>query len=86
MSNIWRADSLVSMLNQMLCKIYKHDIIQRLSIVCLGRGIAILVVGMIPRLLMVYFVVSRNNFTQKEKIFLMLSWIPKATVQVKQRL
>ncbi|CAB4028608.1 sodium hydrogen exchanger 9B2-like [Paramuricea clavata] len=47
----------------------------------IGRGIAILVVGMIPRLLMVYFVVSRNNFTRKEKIFLMLSWIPKATVQ-----
>ena len=53
---------------------------------CLGRGIAILVVGMIPRLLMVYFVVSRNNFTRKENIFLMLSWIPKATVQVKRRL
>ena len=47
-----------------------------------GRGIAILVVGLIPRLLMVYLVVSRNNFTRKEKIFLMLSWIPKATVQV----
>ena len=37
---------------------------------------------MIPRLLMVYLVVSRNNFSRKEKIFLMLSWIPKATVQV----
>jgi hypothetical protein len=50
----------------------------------LGRGIAILVVGMIPRLLMVFLVVSRNNLERKEKIFLMLSWIPKATVQVKQ--
>ena len=38
--------------------------------------------GLIPRLLMVYLVVSRNNFSRKEKIFLMLSWIPKATVQV----
>ncbi|XP_028408354.1 sodium/hydrogen exchanger 9B2-like [Dendronephthya gigantea] len=47
----------------------------------IGRGIAILVIGMIPRLLMVYLVVSRNNFTRKEKLFLTLSWIPKATVQ-----
>ena len=43
---------------------------------------AVIVVGMIPRLAMVYLMVSQNNFSRKEKLFLVLSWIPKATVQV----
>ena len=47
-----------------------------------GRGMAVIVVGMIPRLAVVYLMVSRNNFSRKEKLFLVLSWIPKATVQV----
>ena len=48
----------------------------------IGRGTAVIAVGLIPRLAAVYLVVSRNNFTRKEKLFIVLSWIPKATVQV----
>ena len=47
-----------------------------------GSGIGTLMIGLIVRLIATYGVVFGNNLSAKEKIFIALSWLPKATVQV----
>ena len=52
------------------------------KIYTLGRGMATLAVGLVLRILVTYAVVFGNELKVKEKIFIALSWLPKATVQV----
>ena len=43
---------------------------------------ATLAIGLVLRILVTYSVVFGNKLNVKEKIFIALSWLPKATVQV----
>ena len=47
-----------------------------------GRGISLIVAGLVMRVLVSFFVVLGNGFTFKEKLFVAIAWLPKATVQV----
>ncbi|XP_031563746.1 sodium/hydrogen exchanger 9B2-like [Actinia tenebrosa] len=46
-----------------------------------GTGLGILAVALLLRLLVTFVVLARNNLTKKEKIFISIAWLPKATVQ-----
>jgi len=46
-----------------------------------GKGIAILLIGLIIRLLASVLCVWTPQFTPKERVFIALAWFPKATVQ-----
>ena len=48
----------------------------------LGRGLATLAVGLVLRIAVTYAVVFGNKLSVKEKLFISLAWLPKATVQV----
>ncbi len=50
---------------------------------CLGRGIATLAVGLLLRTIVTYLVTFGNNLNRKERLFICIAWLPKATVQVK---
>ena len=43
---------------------------------------ATLAIGLVLRVLVTYSVVFGNKLKVKEKVFIALSWLPKATVQV----
>lgn len=45
-------------------------------------GIAALFIALLVRLLITFVVVLRAGFNLKEKVFITLAWMPKATVQV----
>lgn len=45
-------------------------------------GLAALLIGLAVRLLFTFVAVLRAGFNFKEKVFIALAWIPKATVQV----
>lgn len=47
-----------------------------------GLGVATLCVGLLVRVLVTFCVVLFAGFNMKEKIFISLAWMPKATVQV----
>ena len=49
-----------------------------------GKCLAVFAISVTVRLLVTYVVVLGNNLTVKEKIFVAISWLPKATVQVRQ--
>ncbi|KAI1883581.1 hypothetical protein AGOR_G00233050 [Albula goreensis] len=46
-----------------------------------GLGLAALAVGLVVRVLFTYVMVLFAGFTLKEKVFIALAWLPKATVQ-----
>ncbi|KAI1883582.1 hypothetical protein AGOR_G00233060 [Albula goreensis] len=46
-----------------------------------GLGIAALVIGLVVRVLFTYCMVLFAGFNVKEKVFIALAWLPKATVQ-----
>lgn len=46
-----------------------------------GGGLVILVLGLTVRLLVTYFSTSSIQFSLRERLFVALAWIPKATVQ-----
>ena len=47
-----------------------------------GQAFLLLLCGLILRLLLAAIVVVRNGFNWKEKLFVAIAWLPKATVQV----
>jgi hypothetical protein len=53
--------------------------------VCVGLGIASLLIALVVRVLFTYVCVLFADFNTKEKLFIALAWMPKATVQVLQR-
>ncbi|XP_028998806.3 sodium/hydrogen exchanger 9B2 [Betta splendens] len=46
-----------------------------------GLGVACLTVGLLVRLLVTFLLVHFGGFSLKEKVFIALAWLPKATVQ-----
>ncbi|ROL01526.1 Sodium/hydrogen exchanger 9B2 [Anabarilius grahami] len=55
--------------------------ISSLSAYTVGLGVATLCVGLLVRVLVTFCVVLFAGFNMKEKIFISLAWMPKATVQ-----
>ena len=55
--------------------------IQNITGDLLGRTLGILAAGLLVRLGMAVLVVTGHKFTWKEKVFVAVSWLPKATVQ-----
>ncbi|XP_051947372.1 sodium/hydrogen exchanger 9B2 [Xyrauchen texanus] len=55
--------------------------ISSLSVYTVGLGVATLCVGLLVRVLVTFTVVLYAGFNLKEKIFISLAWMPKATVQ-----
>lgn len=56
-------------------------VISSLELTTVFLGIAALFIGLTVRLLVTFIVVLRAGFNLKEKIFVTLAWMPKATVQ-----
>ena len=48
----------------------------------IGLGLAVLVIGLVLRIIASFFAVFRLGLNLKEKFFIPLAWLPKATVQV----
>lgn len=56
---------------------------EKLSVACsAGLGIASMLIALLVRVLFTYVCVLCAGFTTKEKAFIALAWMPKATVQV----
>ncbi|XP_038128243.1 sodium/hydrogen exchanger 9B2 isoform X1 [Cyprinodon tularosa] len=55
--------------------------ITSLSPSTVGLGIACILIGLVVRLLFTFLVVQSGGFTLKEKVFIAVAWLPKATVQ-----
>lgn len=49
---------------------------------CSGLGIASLLIALLVRVLFTFVCVLCAGFNLKEKVFIALAWMPKATVQV----
>ena len=47
----------------------------------LGKGVLVLMLALILRMIGTFFAVSCGTLTTKEKIFMAFAWLPKATVQ-----
>ncbi|XP_068744939.1 sodium/hydrogen exchanger 9B2-like isoform X3 [Montipora capricornis] len=47
----------------------------------IGKAFALLAIAMVFRLIVTFLVVSGNNLSVKDKIFVAIAWSPKATVQ-----
>ena len=47
-----------------------------------GLGIAVLLIGLLLRLIASFLAVFGTDFTWKERFFIPIAWLPKATVQV----
>lgn len=43
---------------------------------------ACILIGLLVRLLVTFLLVHLGGFTLKEKLFIAVAWLPKATVQV----
>ncbi|GAB6018823.1 Sodium/hydrogen exchanger 9B2 [Chamberlinius hualienensis] len=46
-----------------------------------GYGVAIVLIAVVARSIVTFFVTAKSNFNLRERLFITLSWIPKATVQ-----
>uniref|UniRef100_A0A3B5M274 Cation/H+ exchanger transmembrane domain-containing protein n=1 Tax=Xiphophorus couchianus TaxID=32473 RepID=A0A3B5M274_9TELE len=46
-----------------------------------GLGVACILIGLLVRLLVTFLLVHLGGFTLKEKLFIAVAWLPKATVQ-----
>ncbi|KAL7375685.1 hypothetical protein ABVT39_021984, partial [Epinephelus coioides] len=56
--------------------------IKNLSPSTVGLGLACISIGLVIRLLVTFLLVHYAGFNLKEKIFIAVAWLPKATVQV----
>jgi len=48
-----------------------------------GKAFGLLTIAMVVRLIVTFLVVSGNNLSIRDKIFVAIAWSPKATVQVR---
>jgi Kef-type K+ transport system membrane component KefB len=49
----------------------------------IGKGIAVILSGLVVRVILSMVVVSGNGFNFRDRVVIAASWIPKATVQVR---
>ncbi len=47
----------------------------------MGLGVVVLVIGLTIRIIVSFFAVSCSDLNLKERLFVALAWLPKATVQ-----
>jgi hypothetical protein len=47
-----------------------------------GKCIAALAISLVMRMLVTFLLMAGNKLTNKEKAFVAIAWLPKATVQV----
>jgi len=50
-----------------------------------GKAFGLLTIAVVIRLIVTFLVVSGNNLSIKDKLFVAIAWSPKATVQVNNR-
>ena len=55
--------------------------ISKLDPATIGYGLLVLVVGLSVRVVVSFFCVLGGGLTTKERLFVALAWLPKATVQ-----
>ena len=46
-----------------------------------GKGVGMLAASLVVRFVMTYFVLLGNNLDRRERLFIAIAWLPKATVQ-----
>ena len=56
--------------------------VKQASVCVLGLGIAVLCLGLTVRSIIAFIVAFRLGLNWKEKFFIPIAWLPKATVQV----
>jgi len=56
-------------------------LIEELDLTLVGYGALVMAISLVVRVTTTFFAVMNRNFTRKDRLFLALSWIPKATVQ-----
>ena len=49
-----------------------------------GQGLLIIVIGLVVRLTVAFLAMFGNKFRWRTMVFIAISWIPKATVQVNE--
>ena len=49
-----------------------------------GQGILLVLIGVVVRIAIALIVTLGNGFSLKEKAFITIAWLPKATVQVSE--
>lgn len=69
------------MLSLNIC-IYLYYQVSELDIGTVGWGLVTLAIGLVFRMTTSFFVVMGGNLNVKERLFVALAWVPKATVQV----
>lgn len=52
------------------------------SVSASGLGLACISIGLVVRILVTFLLVHFGGFNLKEKLFIAVAWLPKATVQV----
>lgn len=50
---------------------------------CSGLGLGCISIGLVIRVLVTFLLVHFGGFNLKEKVFIAVAWLPKATVQVR---
>lgn len=61
------------------------NLFSNVVIVCVGLGVASLLIALLVRVLFTFVCVLCAGFNMREKLFIALAWMPKATVQVRQQ-
>ncbi|XP_061620545.1 sodium/hydrogen exchanger 9B2 isoform X1 [Phyllopteryx taeniolatus] len=56
-------------------------IVTKLSLSTVGLGVAVIAIGLVVRLVATFGLVHGAGFVLKEKLFIAIAWLPKATVQ-----
>ena len=56
--------------------------ISKLDAATVGYGLLVLTIGLSIRVAVSFFAVLGGGLTTKERLFVALAWLPKATVQV----
>ncbi len=46
----------------------------------IGKGLIVLGCGLIVRIIGAYLITGCRGYTRKERVFISIAWIPKATV------
>ncbi|KAL9984446.1 hypothetical protein ACROYT_G006738 [Oculina patagonica] len=55
--------------------------IEYMEITLIGKAFGLLIIAMVIRMIVTFLVVSGNNLSIKDKLFVAIAWSPKATVQ-----
>lgn len=68
--------------NKKITVAYKDFYLSLIFSLVPGMGLACVFIGLVIRVFVTYLLVHFGGFTLKEKLFIAIAWLPKATVQV----